>query len=661
MISISILLFSVFYFITNYKKENVEIKILESTTSQVISILKANVDKTKASEKLFESDYINRANSIAYILEKTNNNTPSSEELIKLAKRLNVADIHIVDENGIITHSSVKASIGLDFYADNQLKEFIPLIESEKEDDYYVERDGYDLKHQKEMTYVGVKPLQGGKGMIQISVSPDTITAYEQKTSISTLVESIPVRSYMTVFVVDGESGDILGISKDKEQIIEIGDLDNPEDTVATLKQYIHHPGKIRINGEEKLIQVQEYNGDLVAVSSDSDAIYNSLPETIVLVGFLVIIVITVVIYSLYKLIDRFILQDIETMVNGVDTFLNGKLPVKFQTKKHTELSIMAEGLNKWVSETERRSERISKIASMMGNTLAIYEYFNDLNQYFYSDNLPSILEMSKEECEEMIQDKFLKVIENLDEYEFKDTPREEIFITKSGKYLKMKTIISEATSCAIIRDVSEERQERQKLSRELIMAHEKAARDVLTGLYNRDKVRELIDQWFDANNQFGALLLMDLDNFKKVNDEKGHPEGDALLKKFSDILFKQFRFSDMKARIGGDEFIVFIPNRIKMDVLEDKLNVFLNACRTELKTYYEEQKVSVSIGVAYSDGRIHSYGELYQCADSAMYVAKRQGKDSYYINEDSVICMRNECAYCRKECKRREALFGSK
>ena len=60
-----------------------------------------------------------------------------------------------------------------------------------------------------------------------------------------------------------------------------------------------------------------------------------------------------------------------------------------------------------------------------------------------------------------------------------------------------------------------------------------------------------------------------------------------------------------------------------------------------------------------YVDNFIHSYEELYRCADSAMYVAKRQGKDGYYINEDNVTCMRSECIYCRQNCKRRSILFG--
>ena len=351
-------------------------------------------------------------------------------------------------------------------------------------------------------------------------------------------------------------------------------------------------------------------------------------------------------------------MKDVENLVNGVNEFVSGNNRVRFHANKRTELYKMAEGLNKWANVMETKSERLSKMVSMMGRNFATYEYYTDIHQMFYSDNLPSMFEMTPEECENMILARFLNESERIEANGVQEEPAGELIVTRSGRYLKIQRIISEDAFYAIIRDISEEKREQEKLYNELDKANEKASKDILTGLYNRSKAKEIIDDWFKEGNTDGVMLLMDLDNFKRVNDQKGHPEGDRLLKKFAQVLTVQFRNSDIKARIGGDEFVVFIPNKIDRSILEEKVKAFLNACRKELSQYYMEQKVSVSVGMAFVDDSTKSYEELYHCADAAMYVAKRQGKDGFYINEDNITCMGNECTACREDCKRRKTLF---
>lgn len=634
MICVSCGLIGAFYWLNTGWKEHTELRFLESCTEQVISILKSNEEKDKTALKLFENDYIHRANSIAYVIDQTMDNDLTSVKLQKLAKLNDVEEIYIVDENGTIKTSSQTNMIGVSFYKVDLLKKFIPLIESKKTDDYYVELDGYDIKSKKEMVYIGVKPFQSKKGMIQIAVEPKILMEYKQKSSISSTISSMPTREYVTIFVLDEKTGELLGITKNNTQTLDFGEIEK-QDVLSYLKQYIGNSGKIIINGEEKLIDVKEWNGNLIGVTSDSEFIRNSSLQYLMMVTLIVVVLTIIVIVCLYKLLDYFIISDIERMVDGVNAFLNGNGKVEFHANKKTELYKMTQGLNKWVESYANKSERISKVVSMMGNTYATYEYFDDLHQVFYSDNLPDMLEVSEKECEEFILEKYSHdTIKNVMNRHL-DKPEEDVIITKSGRHLKIQRMTSGNTYYAIIRDISEEQKEHEKLSNALYEANEKASRDVLTGLYNRNKAEELINTWFQDGKKTGVMLLMDLDNFKKVNDEKGHPEGDVLLKKFAHIVLHQFRDSDVKARIGGDEFVVFLPNCVEKSILKEKLNSFLINCRQELRQYYMEQGLSVSIGVAYATEMIHSYDELYHSADSAMYVAKKHGKDGYFINEE--------------------------
>lgn len=657
MVISGLILIGIFYIINNFRKESAEIRALENSTNQVVSILELNQEKDKKAQTLFEDDYLNRAESLAYIIAKTTDGNPSQTELKELADQVQVEGVHLVNEHGVITNSSKKGSIGLNLYELDGYKDFIPLIESDNRDDFYIDIDD-ELNDEDGMVYVGIKPFDSNKGMIQIIVSSDMLNEYKEKSSIQSAISSMPTRDYIMVCVLDKDTGEVLGTSQTDNASIQVEDSTSAKEGVNILKTYINSPGKIRINQDSKLVIVKEFDTNLVVVTSDMKEIYHSSFIYIIMISMIIMILIIVIVYFLYKLLDSFIIKDLYGIIANVNAFVGGKTNVKFYANKKTELCEMADGLNKWIEVLDGKSERISKIASMMGNTFATYEYYKDLHQVYFSDNLPQMFEVTPEECKNMILRQFALEVQKAEQQPATEASNDEIIVTKSGRYLKIQRVISGNMAYAIIQDISEERKEHETLSNQLSEATKKASRDVLTGLYNREKAKEVIDEWFLDGNKNGVMLLMDLDNFKRVNDEKGHPEGDRLLKKFAKLLVVQFRGSDIKARIGGDEFIVFMPNAISRDILEGKIRRFLDVCRKELQIYCMEQKVSVSIGIALVDNLIDSYDELYRCADSAMYVAKRHGKDQFYINEENVTCMRNECVHCRKECKRRQALF---
>lgn len=182
---------------------------------------------------------------------------------------------------------------------------------------------------------------------------------------------------------------------------------------------------------------------------------------------------------------------------------------------------------------------------------------------------------------------------------------------------------------------------------------------DPLTKLYNRKMIEDFIVLEVQNNNQLnGIALLIDLDNFKKVNDERGHIEGDKVLKQIAEIINKNFKAYDIKVRLGGDEFMVYMPNPISIETLEQKIETFINNVRSDLKQYYEENKLSVSVGAVICNKDCNTYEKMYSMADVAMYVAKKSGKDGYYINKECNMCNRASCVNCKEKCDRRSKLF---
>ena len=160
---------------------------------------------------------------------------------------------------------------------------------------------------------------------------------------------------------------------------------------------------------------------------------------------------------------------------------------------------------------------------------------------------------------------------------------------------------------------------------------------DGLTGLYNR-KYLEHYFRFHYRDYELSALIHIDLDNFKKVNDTMGHQEGDALLKKVAKIIGDNFRQVDCVSRVGGDEFMVFMPKLSETKDVHNKIQSLLDNFPLMVTGDGETAPIPVmlSIGVVFSkENEANTYTQLYENADTAMYKAKNSGKGRAVIFED--------------------------
>jgi diguanylate cyclase (GGDEF)-like protein/PAS domain S-box-containing protein len=165
------------------------------------------------------------------------------------------------------------------------------------------------------------------------------------------------------------------------------------------------------------------------------------------------------------------------------------------------------------------------------------------------------------------------------------------------------------------------------------------AEHDGLTGLFNRsyilDELERLVARVKRNEHASCALLYIDLDNFKYVNDTLGHAAGDRLLTEAAAILSRRARKSDLVARLGGDEFVVIVH-----DTTPDQIEAMADSFRRHLADYgfqHEGRTVTVgcSIGVALVDHRCVSHTEALSHADLACHLAKRAGRNRVHMFTD--------------------------
>jgi diguanylate cyclase (GGDEF)-like protein/PAS domain S-box-containing protein len=186
----------------------------------------------------------------------------------------------------------------------------------------------------------------------------------------------------------------------------------------------------------------------------------------------------------------------------------------------------------------------------------------------------------------------------------------------RDGKPLRM----------VIVRDLRAALAQRERI-------HHLAHHDPLTNLLNRAAFMERLAELMTSQRsreRGGALLFIDLDHFKRVNDSLGHVAGDVLLRTLAQRLVAQLRASDVVARFGGDEFVVLLPGALALAEVQEVADKLLAALAAPVQLEGRAIAVTPSLGIALYPQHASSADDLLRHADAAMYEAKRQGRATH-------------------------------
>ena len=161
------------------------------------------------------------------------------------------------------------------------------------------------------------------------------------------------------------------------------------------------------------------------------------------------------------------------------------------------------------------------------------------------------------------------------------------------------------------------------------------AEHDPLTGIYNRGggtmMIRNCVDQ-----HESGTFLIIDVDNFKHINDTYGHQQGDVILRSLADTLKTSFKGTDVVMRMGGDEFVVYSIGMVEYRVVCRRLEQLVDAIHHIMISEKDQEHVTVSIGGVINDGSYPSYDSLFRMADKYLYSIKEKGKDGFSVHDVS-------------------------
>ena len=295
--------------------------------------------------------------------------------------------------------------------------------------------------------------------------------------------------------------------------------------------------------------------------------------------------------------------------------FLHYRRSLDFETKKY---GLLAEFSDTALFEYDRRKD--------------ILEFTNNARRILMLDELRISHVMGKKTRTDLFLQEDRKVMEDMlrsrtgsweDNIQYAELRLKSI----SGEYhwfgCHYKTITSDTGTVVKVvgklADISRQRSREQEL-------REQAMRDVLTGIYNKAGER-LIDRMVKEKGQ-GLFLMLDLNDFKSINDTMGHAAGDAILTEMGSVLKGTCRENDIVARIGGDEFVMFLPGVFDRQTGKRKIGEIQESLRTVRISTWGIRGIKASIGAALCPEDGMDYGTLYKAADEAMYQAKEQSKN---------------------------------
>jgi|GEM_PF-2598629 diguanylate cyclase (GGDEF) domain len=162
-----------------------------------------------------------------------------------------------------------------------------------------------------------------------------------------------------------------------------------------------------------------------------------------------------------------------------------------------------------------------------------------------------------------------------------------------------------------------------------------KAEQDMFTGMYNRNTFEQMTRKVLsDRRNAelVSAFMIIDIDNFKSINDTLGHDCGDEIIKLVAKTIRAAFRANDILGRLGGDEFVVFMNHVATKEDVKRKAEIVCDDIRQIKYEKNEDLKITSSIGVAITTEEAKTFIKLYKKADEALYFAKKNGKNRFYV-----------------------------
>lgn len=590
-------------------------------TEQMIHTLENNREELRLLREGLDEDYLTRAKAAAYVLDNLEEISMDVSELQYLANLLNVDEIHVIDENGFIVAGSVSKYIGMDMHDHPQTNAFIPLLESNDEDAYFIQDAQPNAAEGKIMQYIGVA-RKAKKGFIQVGLTPTRQLEAQSRNTYEYIFSKFPTDKGEELFVVDTQTGEMLGHSNGMNQ-----DFDAECYQLEELMDCSKGAYKLGRDGHRMYVMSRQYDNVLLCAALPRNILMHRLWLGMLATLVCLLCIEAAVILLLTYLVEQKVINGIHRINENLTMITNGNLDTQVAVGGNREFEELSTGINKMVKSIISLSDRISAIIEISGIPLAAFEYGQDGKNLFVTSGLSGLLDLSDQEAAQLYRDyaKFDQYIRTITQ-----TPVEgetDTYQISDAKYIRIHMSESEDGRLGVISDVTKDMLQKKRMQYE-------NTHDPLTRLYKYNPFKHLAAKILHAmpSGQICAIVMLDLDFFKSINDTYGHDAGDLYLQEFAEIMLRMPKEHCQSARRSGDEFCMMLFDCSAVNEITDLLDAFYEMLsQHEVAVSSSQLKIiSVSAGYAWTDTPDMGIEDLLAHADEALYEVKRTKKGRY-------------------------------
>lgn len=584
--------------------------------SHIEQILATHSEDAATAIEIYKQTCLNNADAVAYIIQGNPSVLNNIEELRRIAKYLEIDEIHIFDANGVIVNGTVPDYYGLSMDSGEQISFFKPMLTNKNlkacQDITPNTAEG------KQMQYSAVWSSDGSM-IVQVGNEPTRVLEVTKRNELSYIFTHISVQTGSHLYAIDKNNATILGSTKPEQVGLSIFDIGIKN----TSKLNKHGGFHATVNNELSYCVFKELDTVLILRACDCNILYRDiLYYTVIIVIYLVAMGIFLL-FSAVSYLDKNIIYSIKSINKKLKVITDGNFDAEVHVTNTSEFEELSTHINTMVDSILASTDKISYILDSVNIPMGVYEYNSGMPRVRATKHISDILHLSERQASVLLSDyelfeNYITQIENniIDGYD-------NIYYLDDNKenFVKIQHFEKDGNILGIITDVTKEMIKHKNLESERDI-------DVLTGLYNRRGLESRLDQLFKAPDKLGhsALIMLDADGLKIINDKYGHDAGDKYLKVIADVLRSINIPNKVLSRQGGDEFIIFFYG---CETHEELVNYI-----DELKSLRDKQSVDVEAGnlvkIRYSLGYTFCYGNsashyaMLREADDLMYEDKR-------------------------------------
>lgn len=585
------------------------------TFRQIEQMLASNQEEIEEVTAQYSETCLCNAEAIAYIIQNDPSVLNSTEELKNIAQLIGVDEIHIFDDTGRIYAGTHPEYYGFSFDSGEQIGFFKPMLEDHTLK--LVQEITPNTAEKKLIQYSAVWS-ENGEFIVQVGMEPVNVMKVTEKNELSYLFSQFRVNLEADYYAIDIESGQIVGstaLDCVGKNLAQIG-LD-----VQSFSEY-EKGFHAHVNGRNSYCVFQRAGDNYIGRVIASSDLYRRIPRTTVALAICLTAIAAALNFAITRYMNRYVVDGIHSINEKLSRIAEGNLEEVVDVQSSAEFADLSSYINTMKKSLLDNNRKMSYVLRKTNMCIGVYEYNEHMGRVRFTEYIPMIFALDKKETEKLSSDmvsfqKFISEIrKNIVEGET------ETFGVKD-RYVKLEEIRDNHEIFGVAIDVTESVRRRKEIEAERDI-------DLLTGLYNRRGMEQRLSVLFDDPKEIGhsAIVMIDADNLKVINDTYGHDMGDTYLQSIAGLVQDFGSENSAAARLGGDEFVLFLYHYDSEAKLQDAIKKLVNMQDQRTADLNGDVKVVLKFSLGYSltKGR-KDYQAVLREADERMYENKRERK----------------------------------